>query len=52
MEVKNDRCRLKSVNLKMFLGKRTKYQYFNEFTSIAFDFQYDASYIIIIRNET
>ena len=34
-------------NLKMFLGKRTKYQYFHDFTSVVFNFQYDASHIII-----
>ena len=31
----------------MFSGKRTKYQYFNNFTSVVINFQYDASYIII-----
>ena len=38
----------KSFTLKMFLGKRTKYQYFNDFTSVVFNFQYDASYVIFI----
>ena len=38
------------LNLKMFPGKRTKYQYFHDFTSVVFNFQYDASHIII-RNE-
>ena len=28
----------------MFSEKRTKYQYFNDFTRVVFNFQYDASY--------
>ena len=35
------------MSLKMFSGKRTKYQYFNDFTSVVFNFQYDASYLSI-----
>ena len=31
----------------MFLRKRTKYSYFNDFTSVVLNFQYDASYIVI-----
>ena len=31
----------------MFSGKGTKYKYFDDFTSAVFNFQYDASYIII-----
>ena len=34
----------------MFSRKRTKYQYFNDFTSVVFNFQYDA-FCIIIHNE-
>ena len=34
----------------MLSGKRTRYQYFNNFTSVFFNFLYDASYIII-RNQ-
>ena len=37
--------------LKIFSEKRTKYLYFNDFTSVVFNFEYDASYIII-RNQT
>ena len=35
----------------MFSGKITKCYYFNNFTSVDFNFQYDASYVII-HNQT